>query len=210
MMAFNKISIFLSLIVTLAINGCNNKPSTLVEYRPWFGDPSNGFTKTKSVHDLNFKVQYLPSELLAFNDIDPNSFESSEFDSLTSYYDHSSYFLLQFYPSRNSIDTRSVDLINGVSLDFEDYRHKLDELNYHLDNNIQLISGSDTIMPSIYHFERGYDASPIQRAIIAFPKSSNDLDHITFIYRDDLFNSGIHKYQFDIHELYVPQLPSTF
>lgn len=199
---------FFGCLCTILLGCSRSEPTSIQNYTQWFQQPEHGFVKAQKVHDLNYHLQYMPPQYLAVSELlKSDSLDAGALDSLVDYYSQSTYFMLRFFPSRESTQTQTIDLIAGTSIDYEAYRERLDMLYFHLGENMKLISGDDTVHPTLFHYERGFDATAIQRVIFAFPKSNAELRHVVLMYDDMIFNSGIQKYQFDIHELKIPKIP---
>ncbi len=207
-MILKKSSIFpcLWLLAIVVFDQCNDRPRDLGSYQAWFNNPDNGFVKEKQIGYIRYRVYYRPVELMMLNDLDRNrSYTKTALDSIKATYGNSLYFMLEMAYADESV---SGDMLRHHYADYESYAQKVKELSFNIQPYINLAYDSDTVLPSLHHFERGYELGKRQRFLFAFPAPPKDISHFTFTYLDDLFKAGKLNFRFDaaIREQ-VPELP---
>ncbi|GAL85638.1 hypothetical protein Solca_4192 [Sporocytophaga myxococcoides] len=194
----------ISLVSGLSYYSCSH-PKTIAEYKAWFNDQENGFIKTKEINNLIFSVQYRPVDLFLSGELDPGkTYTDKELDSLREGYRGSKYFVLEI-----AIQDKEVRDKNGL-LEKELFLNAFSGKANTIASNVKLAIDGDTISPSIFHEENGYELGSRKRVLFAFPsQKSKDVFNMNFIYNDEIFNSSILNFGFEIDEDKVPELPIT-
>lgn len=188
----------------IPLMSCTSEPSTIAEYKLWFSDEKNGYIKTKEINNLIFKVQYRPVDLSLLNEIDPNrTYNLQEIDSLRNTYSNSLYFILEVSLKQVSAIDKSLILQQS-----KDYLATVEKASFGINENIRLITPSDTIKPSFYHYENGYELGSRERFIFAFKKKEGiEWNEMIFSYEDEFFSASTLNFKFDIREDILPKLP---
>ena len=191
----------------LLLDGCVSDTIDRNEFRRWFYNTDNGLIKIRNVNNLTYTVQYRPIELMVLNEIKGIDISQSFLDSLKDTYGSAEYFMLQIGPS-NQEGVMNEDLLKSDSRDYEAYAAKVKSLAFHMQDKVTLIIDSDTLQPSLFHFEQGFELSAKQRVLFAFQPTS-DFNHgkMQFVLNDNLFGAGIMKFKFSINKSQLPSLP---
>ena len=193
--------------VVLGFNNGPELPTSPQEFRAWFEQEDNGFIRTKTIGAVTFAVQQRPAELMAANEIFNSTVTAEAAAAIQDGYRNSRYFALRISPT-DAAGPQAGDAMQAASLNFADYSDKIKYLSYHLQEHTQLVAGGDTIEPSIYHYERGYEANPVQTFLFAFPRMEDRADDaLTFIFNDPIFQAGRLKFRFDQEAQLVPEIP---
>jgi len=190
--------------VLLFSAGRSAKPSTLTEYKVWFGNPDNGFLKERTVKNIRYSVQHRPAELMLLNELKamPQA-TSATVQSLKESYGNSEYFLLQFGP--NGEGPQQGDLLKNLANNIEDHAELYRDLAFDINTRVRLVVAGDTLEPTLSHYEQGYELSANQRFLFAFPTGDRSTEDMTFIYDDQLLEAGRLKFRFQ--ENTIPTLP---
>ena len=79
---------------------------------------------------------------------------------------------------------------------------------FQFENNIELNIGGQNLSPIIYHYERGFELGKKQRFLFAFqiPEQISS-EEATFVFYDNIFNTGKNNFKFSVIEEKTPQLP---
>ena len=187
--------------------GCDDKPQDIGEYKSWFTDIRNGYVKEIVIKDLTYSVQYRPRELMMLNDIIGQDLSVNVIDSIRETYGNSEYFLLEIGPGQKLGDATG-DLIKNYSYDYESYASIFNELAFHADENVLMIVGTDTLAPTLHHYEQGFELGTSQKILFAFhPAITSDNTDVVFIYDDEVFGAGRLRFKFNIDRSEIPQLP---
>ncbi|MDF2456584.1 MAG: hypothetical protein K0R51_2577 [Cytophagaceae bacterium] len=189
MKALTNVYFILSVVSLLSCN----RPKDLREYRTWFGNPENGFVKTHTWHDLDYNVYYRPSDLMAAYELDEEEKHTDkEVDSLIKSYDESYYFLLEL-SAKEGVNLEWNETENGE----KGYEALIKELSFGMKDRISMVVNKDTLEPSLYHYERGFELGNHQRFLFAFPKDKEkEKESFQIIYNDEIFSSSILKFSF--------------
>ncbi len=200
---FTRIIYFGLLVFTSA---CNHQPVTFSEYKLWFSDPDNGFVKKKEINDLVFSVQYRPVDYQLVSELkEYEEYTQIALDSIRHSYAGGKYFLLEVGTKNKEVN----DMVMTRSLqNFEDFKEMVHHAAFGLNHNVSLIADGDTIKPSLYHFERGYELGRRARFLFAFPvANSKSIETMTFCYDDVFFNSHRLNFRFKKSDMNMPELP---
>jgi hypothetical protein len=76
------------------------------------------------------------------------------------------------------------------------YEALIKELSFGMKDRISLVIGKDTLAPSLYHYERGFELGNHQRFLFAFPKGKEAAESFQVIYNDEIFSSSLLKFSF--------------
>jgi len=200
------IVLFICLFCFLACN--NYHPKTKREYRAWFANEDNGFLKKKQIGYLQFNVQYRPIDYMLLNELEEDkSYDKNQIDTLRKSYGSSKYFLLEVGIDDEDM-TINEDMTRLMINNYKEFQELITTLAFDMKSKVSLQLGEDTYEPSIYHFERGYELGYKQRFVFAFAiPSESDKSEFTFVFDDDLFDSGINKFKFEALSNIIPSLP---
>ena len=196
----------LACLLAIVVFSCG-KPMTVAEYKAWFNDPENGFLKEKVVNDLKFSVQLRPVELMILKEMkQATGYSASQIDSLKNSYGSSLYFLMEV-TYENTEKMKKGDLVQSTVKNYNEYVEHINQLSFELDDNVILVAGDDTIRPSLYHYERGYELGKKQSFLFAFPfDDDKNNEQVSFIYNDEVFQTGVNVFRFSVNNE-IPEFP---
>lgn len=194
------------ILCALVVQSCGQS-MTENEYKAWFSDPENGFVKEKVVNDLRFGVQLRPVELMMLTELKQGEdILADQVDSLKASYGNSLYFLMEV-SFEDAGKRRGADVVQSTVKSYNEFVEQVNRLSFELDDNVILVSGNDTIRPSLYHYERGYELGKKQSFLFAFP-FNNEKTHeqVSFIYNDEVFKTGVNTFRFSTGKE-IPEFP---
>ncbi len=194
-----------TIILIFLLSACGKaKIHSVAEYKEWINNPKHGYTKEKYVDNIKIKVQYRPIEMMIANEVKHiNNISDTSMDSLKKSYGNSRYFIMEIgYDERNG--EKNADLVRAGAATYNAYSEKVQQLAFGLENNVRIVCGKDTVAPTLYNYERGYELGKKESFVFAFPALNTK--EIIFIYADEIFGTGINKFQFEINDKDIPEL----
>lgn len=202
--------ISLLIVCSYFISGCSSTPevSNLSEYKQWFFDPSNGFYKQKFIGGLEYSLLYKHYELMALQEIISEGVNDEErrTDIINEYRNGVAFVLKIGYDSRGKKEIPG--LVNTSVKNYAEYEELIRELAFGIQEKISLQINGNEYDPSVSHFERGYELEKEASFLIAFNLEESPQDYpMSFVFNDDVFNSGVNKFYFDITKVKTPQIP---
>lgn len=161
-------------------------------YVQWVEDPKNGLKKEKEIKDIVFNLLYQPAEYIICQDRKKESITSDELKKELDAHSELEYYNLKIAAKDANGELLKYNLDRGA-----DYKERVDYYAFQFEKDIKLITGTDTIPCSIFHFERTYDVAPYSSFLFAFkiPAKSKGKDR-TIIIDDKIFNKGTVKFFF--------------
>lgn len=193
------------LLVLFGLYGCAGNPDTPAEYFAWFGQEENGFIKTRSINGIEYTVHFRPVELQILRELDQTSLTVSPafLDSLKASYGKSLNFILEI----GLADGDGKVLANAAHI-HENPLQVLQELSFSMQEQVELEVGENTYVPSLFHFERGYELGKKERFLFSFPVPEKDMDKpFIFRYEDKFFGGSLLNFSFDVTDKNIPPLP---
>jgi hypothetical protein len=166
-------------------------------YMQWVRDPQNGLIKTKTIDELQFKVQYKPYEYIVCmeerNDKIADTLMKRKLKELEG---------MQYYDLKILLKNNEGELLKSGLTSAEEYDSRVKYFSFGMQQDIQLVDGTDTLPCVMYHFERAYDATPVCTVLLGFDwKDSNAGKAKTLLVYDKTFNKGLLKFTFKENRL---------
>jgi len=173
------------------------------EYYAYLANPQNGLVKEKSVAGVQYRLKYLPEDYLAFNLTGKTgTISRSRRDSLANRFEHSLTFLLNIGPAKGEhFDVTRLDVS-----DYGAFIDRIETLCFHMRESIRLnINGKDQL-PVITQMENINAQEPGRNFVIVFNTrerlhAEKGDEQLCFIYQDQIFNTGINKFTFNMQDL---------
>lgn len=193
---------FLCLFLSVS---CTDTPKTLKAYKKWFYNAENQFIQEKKIGMLTLNAIYTPTAYLVAKELDDGKqYTADEIEKIRHDYEGGKNFILQIVVDMEQ-DVEGDALLKKQVRSLDEWRTLIEKLSFHMKDNLRLIEGKDTIVPSMYHFERGYELGQVQRFIVSFPSDKEDEDMI-LMFDDEHFDTGRNYFDFsDIKD--IPTLP---
>lgn len=192
----NKIKLIAaSLFVALVFTGCKNKSLAPEAYFSYFEKHRDDLRKTRELEVLNFEASYVPADVMAARDIgaDDHSFNASAFANAYKSYSSSWYFSFKIRPSE------STGSLKKLIRTKENYSQIKQYLASQIKSDFSIEVNSKEIECDLIDVESDLTMRDCFLFIMSFDKakaSGIDLKDITLVYKDNLFQNGILKFQF--------------
>ena len=197
----------LCLVLSFAMS-CENAPRSLAQYSNWFASLDNGYVKQKQVGKILYKVIYTPAEYLLSRQLAADqTYDVEAIEAKLSELKAGKNFILQVGLASGEA-SGGEELLAAKVKDYEGYKQLIDQLSFNFQEQASLITNGDTLAPSMYHFERGYELAKTQTFLFAFPVS-DATDEMTFRFEDPLFETGVNKFRFSQLKT-IPPLPINY
>lgn len=167
-------------------------------YLAYLADPDHGLVKECTVAGIRYRVKYLPTDYLAFNQTDKSArIPAGIKDSLRRDFENSLTFLLNISPS----EAESPDITRlGVS-NYQQFAARLEEMVFHAQEWLSLNAEGEVLQPAITRMENINAMEKSRNFIVVFSsEAGGDKDlrkkDLCLTYRDELFDTGTNKFLF--------------
>lgn len=203
-MANKLTSIITLMLIALGMLSCENKKpfDNVAEITAFLIEDDNGLSKSKEANGYKITLTYLPSEFLAFKDVQETQYNSLLFDSIVNSYQGGLYFLMDISPDEKS---RTGDVMLQDVYSREEYKSRFVNLTFNAEAMITLACPGDEVsyFPVLTSIEHSYGLSDNRQMLIAFEKieSITNCSSITIEFDDNEFETGINKFSFSWNEL---------
>jgi hypothetical protein len=192
-------------IWSLNVFGDNPKTLAPYDYVKWVKDEKHGFKKEKKIDDILFSVQYKPINYIICLEEGKNTIDDSVVKTKTKELDN-----MQYIDFKISIPSEQGEILKYKLNATSNYQDRVNYFAYKMQQDIQLVEGSDTIPCSLYHFERAYDVAPLSTFVLGFPLDKTYKGNRTFIYHDKIFQKGIIQFEFQEQDFQsIPKLETN-
>lgn len=185
------------LLLSLIVQSCEHRPSSLKEYAAYIADPKNGLSKEKKVLDVKISVKFLPPSYLAFREAGAGR----EFlkDSLFSLYKDGMAFLITISPI---VNTRGNDIMYRGIHDFQEFKQRAYLMNFKINEYISMQGVDSKFFPLLHNMENTYSLENNRKIYVVFSKA--DISEILkkektidLVFDDVIFETGINHFQFE-------------
>jgi len=200
----------LGCLVLFLFSNCSDTPSDLSTYGKWFNQ-EHGYINEKFINKLSFRVQYKPIELMMLRELEANTaYSKEEIENLRESFGSSLYFLLEIAFDERA-ETINEDLLRITAKDYNAFAENVKHFAFNMESAVELSINGATIVPVIYHYERGFELGKKQRFLFAFqPPESINKEEVTFVFYDDIFKTGKNNFKFKVINEEVPPLPIDY
>lgn len=184
--------------VLLLISACT-KSMPPKEFVNWIEDEENGYRQSVDAGDIKITLQERPLKyrICIENQGEINNAiisESKEEDEPLLHF----HFILR--PSK--VET---PFLMFRANDEAEYFERLRYYTSEVENDIMLVSESDTLYPVLCHFERNYHVAPYNVITFAFENHESIADNYRVIFNDQIFNQGPISFKIDNNKK-IPKL----
>ncbi len=188
-------------LACVANYSCNrtNTFASFEQLTKYISIPENGLAKEKTVGDITFKLKYLPPDYLIYNQLDlTQTVNRQMIDSLGKRYKSSVTFLLSIGPDeRGNFDITKYGINN-----YEQFAKQLEQLCFSTRDWIIIRDDKgNEFKPSIVHMENINALEKYRNVIVVFDTGNYLADNFSFIFSDELFNTGINKFYFKASDI---------
>ena len=194
----NKFIYIAFLFLAIMFSSCNHSIDDFNTYMEYLAEKDNGLVKEKSIGGIQLKVKYLPNDYLVYNDIKQNKQKTKGLvDSVKLTYANSITFMMVIGPDKNeSFDITRVGVDN-----YEEFAQRIEEINFNMMQYVKLQVNNEEYSPELYQMESTYGLEQSRKFLFVFKakdEKSNTIlkDDFQFVYADEMFNTGINKFQF--------------
>lgn len=165
------------------------------EYAQWMS--SNTYlTKVKKSRYVDIQARYLPSDYMAWKEVTQQEAleEGTSFDSLKKIYSDAMYFEVIVQSNEKGMS----NLLQQGALNYADYKERVNKLNFHANDFIELSIDGKTYEPVLFHFESASELSNRLVFHLAFvpEKGQEAPERYQLTFEDPYWHSGINHFTF--------------
>lgn len=188
----NSISVFaVILFLGIVMPSCGNSHASSRDK-----EKQIGLVKEKSIGNMIFRLQYRPAEEMMKREV-ADLKTQAEKDSVRNSYLGSKYFVYEITADAE----KGGNAADYGAYDLQEYLKRSEEFSFKMGEDLMLLVGNDTLYPSLYHHEKGYELAHSQKFLIAFPyEKAFSNDTVTFIHNDTHFQLGLIKMRMVLKE----------
>lgn len=163
--------------------GCNPGNLTPEQYVDWMRDNKEQISFQKSEDQYQYELNYLPPEWLALQEIGNYAPSQKQWIEVIDSYAGTRYF--QF---RISVPGYREELLKNGIQNTDEYYRRVDYCSFGMQKDIGLITKTDTIPCSLFHFERTYGNTPYLSFMLGFEEKKVESPQCTFVFNDPVFS----------------------
>lgn len=159
----------LTVVSAMQLKTCSGARESLPadEYISWVENKENGLLVEKQVGYYKLQLQYKPQEYAVLMDERKATLTAQEMSVKKEAFAELDYFTLRI----GAEDGKDITKFNIT--DEQEYYARLQYFAMEMGNDLQLISGKDTLPCAMFHYERTYGIDPRAAFVLAFPKKKN-------------------------------------
>lgn len=195
----NRLLLFL---IALFISSCNKKFDTQEEMNSYIQDEDNGYVYKKNVADVDYVLQYRPTDLLVKQELGDKP-DPAQIEKLRRQYNKYMYFNL-------SMSKNNQELLNGVAQDKAKFGQMVNELAFGMEEKLHVYTpAKDTLALADFIYPRMYGMSNSTSIMIVYPRDEKYLkqDCLNFVIEDLGLETGDIKFKLNTKALInEPQL----
>jgi hypothetical protein len=179
----NKKQILYFLFCGIVFFSCNPSILSPTEFIKWIEDEENNLIQTKTINDLEYKLQYKPIEYIVAKD---KVLGDIDFSKKRIELGDLQYFTFQI----KILGSTQTPLKYNLSSENE-YYERIKYFSFEIQRDLKLIVNNDTLNCVLAHFERTFNISPTATFSLAFENNNEtEIFDKEFIYTDKVFNTG--------------------
>ncbi|MFZ6052359.1 hypothetical protein [Halocola ammonii] len=204
MAAMNRLRKNISLLFVLSlllIVGCKNDfdINNQKDFKVAINSVESGLTSKRQTKDLELSATLIPAAYQALTNYDHQDTTINLVEEELDYYSKS----LSFTFKITSIKAQSVNPIFERLNSYQDYKNRVHDLNFRLEEMFHLDIGGERYPPALFHFEgnQGFDRE-VRFNLVFSPSSAEDGlfysgDQVKLVFKDNEFGTGIHQFNFE-------------
>ena len=148
--------VLLNIVIVFVLVGCQFGDYSETKYVAYMFEPDNGLVVEKFQEDWKISLQYRTKEFMALIEKGKYIMSIDDFDNVVSEYEGHEYYLLKFqYEGEPGLKKVVKDSLNRFfQFDFK--------------SSISCVISTDTLNPSMYHYETGGAIDQEYRILLAF------------------------------------------
>jgi len=166
-------------LLVLVASGCGQKKLDAGKYVAWLSDTKNGFRKITELGDMTMDIQYMTPTMVAL--VEGNCAGSVSCDSMQKRNE-------EMYSFQYRVKGKNLaDVFYAPPAEL--YGQRVNHASFNIQYDFTLISGSDTLSPSLYLLERNYGVTPYTVFLLKFqkPEKLQEKQDVVLVYNDRLF-----------------------
>ncbi|RUT71312.1 hypothetical protein D0817_05400 [Flavobacterium cupreum] len=187
---------YLLLILILLISSCNKKFDTQEEMNIYISEEDNGYHYKKTVADVDFVLQYRPTDLLVKQELGDNT-DPAKVEKFRKHYSQYLYFNL-------SMSKNNQELLNGVAQDKAKFGQMVNELAFGMEEKLHVYTPTkDTLALADFIYPRMYGMSNSTSIMIVYPRDSKYMkqEYLNFVIEDLGLDTGDIKFKLNTKAL---------
>lgn len=192
---------FISALFVFSLFSCSEKKefSKLEELTKYINSKESGLLNEKVVGGIRYKIKYLPTDYLIYKQIDQQQVPRNyAIDSLYSAFGNSITFLFSIGPESDN----GTNITNYGVGNYEEFSERLKQLCFDSQEWIYLQSSSGKeYKPSLVHLENINSLEKHRNLIVVFEKDKFVTDDFSFVFHDEIFQTGINKFYFKSNDI---------
>lgn len=189
---------FFILLITIS---CNKEINTEKELLIWLDDAEHGFVKKTTANGFSVSMKYLPTEYLAFNEMQKDEKKDEKtFQYYKDQFENSSTFLLILENEDKNTDASNYN-VSGL----KEYTERIKELSFNIKEAIILkTSSGKTFHPVLTTMENLYEIGNRKVIYMVFSDDNNAVmnsEKIDIIFQDSYLDTGINHFVFESKQI---------
>jgi hypothetical protein len=187
---------FLPFLLLLFISSCTKNFDTPEEMNTYIQDEDNGYNYKKTVADVDYILQYRPTDLLVKQELGEDN-NPAQIEKLRKQYGKYMYFNL-------SMSKNDQELLNGVARDKAKFGQMVNDLAFGMEEKLHVYTPTkDTLALADFIYPRMYGMSNSTSIMIVYPRDTKYLkqDYLNFVIEDLGLDTGDIKFKLDTKAL---------
>ena len=184
------------IVLLVFISSCTQTFDTAEEMSAYIKDEDNGYSYKKTVADVDYVLQYRPTDLLVKQELGEGK-NPALVDKLRKQYGQYLYFNL-------SMSKNNQELLNGVAQDKAKFGQMVNELAFGMEEKLHLYTPTkDTLALADFIYPRMYGMSNSTSIMIVYPRDPKYLkqEYLNFVVEDLGLDTGDIKFKIDTKAL---------
>ncbi len=155
------------------------------EYTSWCENSENGLVANKVIGEFEYTAFYKHANYIALKEY--SSPAGINADSLQKKINDLGD--MEYFNFRIRSLTESTELLKVNLADEGEYFNRIEYFSFKMQDDFQLVEGTDTLKCQLYHFERVYGLSNSATVILGFEKRKHK-GSLSLYFNDKVFNNG--------------------
>ncbi|MBX7204101.1 MAG: hypothetical protein K1X81_01630 [Bacteroidia bacterium] len=168
-------------------SGSTNTVTSYQEYFNWVRKPENGLEVSKKLGIFEYTLRYKPVLYEVLFTAGRTKWNNRRLiNERVKDLSSQQFFLFTIkVPTNEATELLKINLTSE-----EEYKERVNYCSFHIQEDLFLVDGNDTLPCSFAHFERAYNNASLLQFSLAFPSRSQQVNNKIFICRDRLFDMG--------------------
>jgi hypothetical protein len=163
-----------------------------LEYVKWVSNEQNGVSKSKTIDEVKYLLQYKPHDYLACMELKKDTVNKSEVEKKEQEFKGMLYFDFKIHIPNGSAEFLKYNISSTT-----EYQQRVTYCSFSMQYDISIVQNKDTIPCTMYLFERAFDVAPEGTFLLGFDEAALDVNkEMTFVFSDRLFKKGAIKFTF--------------